>query len=290
MPPHGLQHTRLLCPPLSPEVCSNSCPLSQWCFLTISSSAASFSFCLQSFPISGSFPHGQLPRNLSELDLDLELGGPLGMIHRVAESRTRLSDFTFTFHFHALEKEMAAHQVPPSLGFSRQEHWSGLPFPSMGSHIYGVAQSRTRLKRLSSSSSSWVWSRPDRGQEVRTKDHVGHVGIWHMDEHTLGALIKHVIGGLELSASHSFSILTFWERRGAGVQLPNRQWFNQSSPCKEASVKNLNGGFWRASSLVNCGGFRRAWEQRGCGLFGPSHTSCSLSLFHLIVPDLHPLK
>ena len=27
--------------------------------------------------------------------------------------------------------EMAAHQVPPSLGFSRQEHWSGLPFPSM---------------------------------------------------------------------------------------------------------------------------------------------------------------
>ena len=28
-------------------------------------------------------------------------------------------------------KEMAAHQAPPSLGFSRQEHWSGLPFPSM---------------------------------------------------------------------------------------------------------------------------------------------------------------
>ena len=36
--PHGLQHTTLLCPPLSPRVCSNSCPLSQWCYLTISPS------------------------------------------------------------------------------------------------------------------------------------------------------------------------------------------------------------------------------------------------------------
>ena len=36
--PHGLQHTRLPCPSLSPGVCSSSCPLSQWCYLTISSS------------------------------------------------------------------------------------------------------------------------------------------------------------------------------------------------------------------------------------------------------------
>ena len=36
--PHGLQHTRLLCPTPSPRVCSNSCPLSQWCHPTISSS------------------------------------------------------------------------------------------------------------------------------------------------------------------------------------------------------------------------------------------------------------
>ena len=49
-------HTRLLCPPLSPRVSSDSCPLSQWCYLTISSSAAPFSFCLQSFPASGSSP------------------------------------------------------------------------------------------------------------------------------------------------------------------------------------------------------------------------------------------
>ena len=46
--PHGLQHARLPCPSLTPRICSNSCPLSQWCHPTISSSLA-FS-CPQSFP------------------------------------------------------------------------------------------------------------------------------------------------------------------------------------------------------------------------------------------------
>ena len=58
--PHRLQHTRLRCPSLSPRVCTNSCPLSRWCHPTISSSAAPFSFNLQSFPASGSFPMNQL--------------------------------------------------------------------------------------------------------------------------------------------------------------------------------------------------------------------------------------
>ena len=52
--PHRLQHTRLSCPSLSLRVCSNSCPLSQWCYPTISSSVAPFSSCPQSFPESGS--------------------------------------------------------------------------------------------------------------------------------------------------------------------------------------------------------------------------------------------
>ena len=54
--PHEMQHARLPFPSLSPGVCSNSCPLRQWCYITISSSATPFSFCLQSFPASGSFP------------------------------------------------------------------------------------------------------------------------------------------------------------------------------------------------------------------------------------------
>jgi len=58
--PHGLQHARRLCPPPSPWVCSNSCPLNQWRYLIISSCATPFSFCLPSFPAWESFPIHQL--------------------------------------------------------------------------------------------------------------------------------------------------------------------------------------------------------------------------------------
>ena len=59
--PHGLQHTRLPCPSLSPRVCSNSCPLSQRCHPTISSSAAPSPFVFSiSQQASGSFPMCQL--------------------------------------------------------------------------------------------------------------------------------------------------------------------------------------------------------------------------------------
>ena len=47
---HGLQSARFPCPSLSPGVCSNSCPLSQWCYLAITSSVTLFFFCPQSFP------------------------------------------------------------------------------------------------------------------------------------------------------------------------------------------------------------------------------------------------
>ena len=57
---HGRQHASLLCPLLSPGVCANSFPLSQWCYLTILSSVTPFSFCLQPFPAAGYFPVGQL--------------------------------------------------------------------------------------------------------------------------------------------------------------------------------------------------------------------------------------
>ena len=56
--PHGLQHTRPPCPSPTPRVYSNSCPLSRWCYPTIST-IVPFSSCLQSFPASGSFPRSQ---------------------------------------------------------------------------------------------------------------------------------------------------------------------------------------------------------------------------------------
>ena len=57
--PHGLQHARLPCPSPSPWVCSNSCPVSQWCHPAISSSVVPFSSCLQSFPAPESFQMSQ---------------------------------------------------------------------------------------------------------------------------------------------------------------------------------------------------------------------------------------
>ena len=57
----GLQHTTLLCPPLSPRVCLNSCLLSWWYYLTISSSVIPFCFCLKSFLASESSSESALP-------------------------------------------------------------------------------------------------------------------------------------------------------------------------------------------------------------------------------------
>ena len=65
-------------------------------------------------------------------------------VHGVAKSGTRLSDFSFTFHFHTLEKEMATHSSVLAWRIPGTGESGGLP--SMGS------QSQTQLKRLRSSS------------------------------------------------------------------------------------------------------------------------------------------
>ena len=59
---HGLQHARLVYPSPTPGVYSDSCPLSQWCHLTVSSIVEAFTSRLQSFPGSGSFPMNQWPK------------------------------------------------------------------------------------------------------------------------------------------------------------------------------------------------------------------------------------
>ena len=67
---------------------------------------------------------------LREMVVDSEV--LCAVIHGVAKSRTRLSDFTFTFHFHALEKEMATHSSVLAWRIPGTEEPSGLP--SMGLH------------------------------------------------------------------------------------------------------------------------------------------------------------
>ena len=78
------------------------------------------------------------PLQYSCLENPVDGGAWWAAIHGVTKSRTQLSDFTFTFQFHALEKEMATH--------SSVLAWR---IPGMGAWwaaVYGVAQSQTRLK------------------------------------------------------------------------------------------------------------------------------------------------
>ena len=83
------------------------------------------------------------PLQYSCLENPMDGGAWKAAVHGVAEGRTRLSNFTFTFHFHALEKDMATH--------SSVLAWR---IPGMGgawwAAVYGVTLNRTRLKRLSS--------------------------------------------------------------------------------------------------------------------------------------------
>ena len=85
--PQRLQHARLPCPSPTPRACSNSCPSSQWCHPTISSSVVPFSSCLQSFPASGSFPTNQffasggqsIGASASVLPMNIQDWFPLGL-------------------------------------------------------------------------------------------------------------------------------------------------------------------------------------------------------------------
>ena len=69
------------------------------------------------------------------LENPMDGGAWWAAVHGVAKSQTRLSDFSFTFHFHALEKEMATHSSVLAWRIPRTGQPGGLP--SMGSHRVG---------------------------------------------------------------------------------------------------------------------------------------------------------
>ena len=75
------------------------------------------------------------PLQCSCLENPMDGGAWWAAVHEVAKSRTRLSDFTFTFHFHALEKEMAIHSSVLSWRIPGMGEPGGLP--SIGSHRVG---------------------------------------------------------------------------------------------------------------------------------------------------------
>ena len=72
------------------------------------------------------------PLQYSCLENPMDRGAWWAAIHGVAKSRTQLSDFTFTFHFHALEKEMATYSSVLAWRFPGTGESGGLP--SLGSH------------------------------------------------------------------------------------------------------------------------------------------------------------
>ena len=75
------------------------------------------------------------PLQYSRLENPMDGGAWKAAVHVVAEGRTRLSDFTFNFHFHALEKEMATHSSVLAWRIPGTREPGGLP--SMGSHRVG---------------------------------------------------------------------------------------------------------------------------------------------------------
>ena len=75
------------------------------------------------------------PLQYSCLENPVDGGAWWAAVHGVSKSQTRLSDFTFTFHFHALEKEMATHSSVLAWRIPGMVEPVGLP--SMGSHRVG---------------------------------------------------------------------------------------------------------------------------------------------------------
>ena len=117
---HGLQHTRLFCPPLYPEIYSDSHPLSQWCYLTISFSSAPIYFCLQSFPAPGFFLMNQLfawvsqviGASASVLSMNIQGWFSLGLIGLVS----LLKELSRVFYRTTVQKH-EFFDAQPSLGF-----------------------------------------------------------------------------------------------------------------------------------------------------------------------------
>ena len=124
--PHGLQHTRPLCPSQSPKGCPSSHPLHQWCHPAISSSDALFSFYPQSFPASGTFSMSRLfasgdqntSASVSVLQMSIQGLFPLRLIGLISLMSKRLSGvFSST-----TDRRHQFFGALPSLWFSSQNH------------------------------------------------------------------------------------------------------------------------------------------------------------------------
>ena len=129
---HGLQHARFPCPSPTPGACSNSCPSSQWCHPTISSSAVPFSSHLQSFPASGSFQMSQfftsgdqstgVSASASVLPMNTQDWSPLGWTAWISLQSKRLSGVFSTPQFKSINSSVLSLLHSPTLT-SIHDYW-----------------------------------------------------------------------------------------------------------------------------------------------------------------------
>ena len=160
--PHGVQRARLPCPSLSPGFCSNSCPLSQWCQPIISSSAAPFSSCPQSFPASRSCPMSRLFASSSQrigastsasvLPMNIQSGFPLvltGLISLLSKRLLRVfSSITTRNHWFFSAQHSLVAQMVKNLP-AMWETW-----------IWSLGQEYPLKKRVATHSSILAWRIP----------------------------------------------------------------------------------------------------------------------------------
>ena len=138
--PHESQHTRPPCPSPTPGVHPNPCPLHRWCHSTLSSSVSPFSSCLQSFPASQSFPVSWLWKKSTEQILPCDpQKEPTPLIPWFQTASLQNCEKISHVHAQSLSHVWLfgapwtiASQASLSMGFSKQEYWSGLPFPAPG--------------------------------------------------------------------------------------------------------------------------------------------------------------
>ena len=183
--PHRLQLARLPCPPPSPRLCSNSCPLSRWCHPTISSSVVPFSSCLLSFPASWSSPISQFfasggqsiraSASAPVLPMNIQDWSPLGWTGWISLLKTQES--SPAPQFKSINSLVFSLRYGPTLK-SIHDQWKNhaaaaakslQSCPTLcdpidgsppGSPVPGILQARTlEWVAISFSNEKWKWSR-----------------------------------------------------------------------------------------------------------------------------------
>ena len=139
--PHRLQHGRLPCPSPTPGACSNTCPSSQWCHPTISSSFVLFSSCPQSFSASGSFLVSQFFTSdgqsigasaLASVLMNIQGWFPLGltgMISLLSKGLSRVSPSTTIRKLHFFSTQSSLWSNSHIL----HDYWKNFDFWDLGS-------------------------------------------------------------------------------------------------------------------------------------------------------------